>query len=63
MHFEPRARLHVVPALAEEARPVVYSEDEHARVNEVEFLVVDPVLLYIVDDEAAVRRHEGRLDG
>ena len=63
LQLDPAAGFQVRPALLEEARPVVHAEDEHARVYKVELLRVDPLGFGVVDDEDAVGRDKGRLDG
>ena len=63
LDLDPPSRLQVVVALLKEARPVAHDETEHAAVDEVELLVEHPVCLGVVDDEVAVWRDEGWLDG
>lgn len=55
--LEVAAGLQVVEALAQEARPVGDAGVHVDEVDQVERLVVRPLLLGVVDDELEVRRH------
>ena len=63
LHLQPAAGLQVVPALTEEARPVVDAQAEHASVYKVEFLVVHPVCFGVVNFELAIGGNPLWLDG
>ena len=62
LRFEPAAWLEVIPTLLKEAHPVVHTQREHAGMYIIEFVVENPLVFSIIDNELTVWRDEIGLD-
>lgn len=63
LKLHPPTRSQVLPNVIDQLRPIPDSDCDSARVDVVEFLVVDPGCGDVVDDELHVGRHCCWLDG